>query len=63
MSSPSEVNFFLYPARDLVELFVTKNIFLPASRSFWSVSGIPSIRESPFLICDGFVVNTVYYCE
>ena len=34
--------------RDLVELLVTKKIFLPAARSISSVAGTPSMSESPF---------------
>mmetsp|Transcript_39251 Transcript_39251/g.83820 ORF Transcript_39251/g.83820 Transcript_39251/m.83820 type:complete len:213 (+) Transcript_39251:929-1567(+) len=46
-SRPRLSNFFLYPARDLVELLVTKYIFLPRARSFARVSGMPSMTESP----------------
>ena len=48
--NPSESNFFLYPARDLVELLVTNYIFLPSARSLSSVSGIPGITLSPLQI-------------
>ena len=47
MSRPRESNFFLYPARDLVELLVTKYIFFPKALSLSRVSGMPSMRESP----------------
>lgn len=49
-------------ARDLVELLVTKNMDLLAARSFWRVSGIPSIRESPWVFCGwimGWLVGIV----
>lgn len=48
MFNPKLVNFFKYPARDLVELLVMKNNCLPILLSMSIVSGTPSINESPF---------------
>jgi len=57
-SRPRESNFFLYPLRDFVELLVTKKVFLPRVRSLASVSGMPSITESPYL----FRVHNIILC-
>ena len=50
ISSPKPRNFLRYPARDLVELLVTKMRRLPMARNMAIVSGTPSMRESPFQI-------------
>lgn len=56
ISSPLSVIYFFFnnlydiinTFRDLVELFVTKKIFLPMPRSLSKTPGTPSMRESPF---------------
>jgi len=41
------MNFLRYPARDLVELLVTKMSCLPRDLSMSRVSGTPGMTESP----------------
>ena len=58
MSRPRPSNFFLYPARDLVELLVTKYIFLPRALSLSRVSGIPGMSESPWMVGVHFICRS-----
>jgi hypothetical protein len=55
MLRPRLVNLPRYPLRLLVELLVTNTSFLPIARSMSSVSGTPSITESPRQMTPGGV--------